>query len=148
MLQLRHVWDEKTMRTQEGYFDSIHCTEAIFGPPRLDGGRLVIPVQMLPLFTSHPLFREDVEFEQGEFVFDGVVSSRHSILEHRGKSEAGLNQFAPAREIVDVETVDVGSAASDSEPVQTFEFEGSLSSPSAWISLWIVQAKSFTLRLE
>ena len=132
------------MRTQQGYFDAIGCTEAIFEPPRLDGRRFVIPVQMLLLFTSHPLFRDDVEFEQGEFIFDEVVSSRRSILEHRGKSAAGLNQFSPEREIVDVD----GGAASESGPMQTFEFEGTLASPPAWISLWIVQARSFTLRLK
>lgn len=137
------------MRTQQGYFDNIHSTECVFEPPRLDGRRLVIPVQTLALSSLHPLFRDDVEFERGEFIFDGVVSSRRSILAHRGTSAEGLNQFAPPTEIVDIESADVdGSAASDSRPVQTFEFEGTLASPPAWIALWIVQAKSFTLRLE
>jgi hypothetical protein len=125
-----------------GYFDNLYFTESEFGMLRFDGLRLHIPVKGLFLLAGHPFEIKGYGPYEGEFIFDGVASSRRTIMEYIGDSRNPMG-FKPCRDVVD----EIPGGDIQTGTLQEFGFEGILELPRAWIVDWIVQAKSFVLRI-
>jgi hypothetical protein len=130
------------MPDTRGGFDTLFFTESIFGKARLDGSRLLIPVKGLFLLRGHPLEANGYGPYEGEFIFDGVASSRRTITEYVGDARKPTG-FKPPRDVVD----EIPAGDTQTEALQEFGFEGRQESPYAWIDNWIVRAKSFVLRV-
>lgn len=130
------------MREINGFFDELFFTECDYGPPRLQGRTLTVPVKQLLLHGGHPLAGEGHDFLEGELVFDGVVESRRKLVDYIG-SRYDPEGFRPEREEVDM----LPGPGQPSEGLHTFEMEGIMESPVAWVD-WTVRARSFLLRVR
>ena len=130
------------MRDISGSFDKLYFAESVLGAPHLDGGQLRVPVSGLFLLGGHPLEGEGTGPYKGQLMFDGVADSRRTITEYIGDARKPEG-FKSPHEVVD----EISWKPAEVELLHEFGFEGYQESPSAWIDNWIVQAKSFTLRI-
>jgi len=135
------------MREIEGFFDKIGLFESRLGSGRFENGNLIVPVSGFDIGVSHPLRKEGYGYGpyEGELIFEGVVDSRREVTEYIGdpKNPEG---FKKPREIID----DIpANPCLEGETIQEYGFEGFQNEPvNAWVSDWIVHARSFRLRIR
>ena len=125
------------------HFRKLFFVDADLGQPNISDGTLRICVRNLGITEGHPLYRKPLQ--SGEYIlyvpsahltFFGVLSSRRTMSEYIG--DPRLGKFKPISEVED------GPFASHSRAVDTFNFEGVMDSPKAWVE-WTIKSVSVEL---
>ena len=94
----------------------------------------------LAVMKDHPLADRTPEFSGPcRLVFEGVVRSRRVIQEYKGDPKKG--EFKKSRKEED------GPFPGSEETVRSYDVEGVLSSPEAWVD-WNIWARDFRLDIE
>jgi hypothetical protein len=141
------------MRSFPENFECLILGEADFGVPKIVGHTIIIPVMHLPVhaYGRHPLVLTDDkafwkhpalgEVVDGLLVFRDVYLSRRKIIEYIG-DPMHPDGFREPYVVEDI-NVDVGD-----EILNTYDFEGSLEDPPAFVETWDILARSFELQVD
>lgn len=115
-------------------FDQIYFNEAVFEPPRIEGGVVQIAVRKLGLGPSHPENRGGrLEIvEHSILVFRDVTVSQRRVRRYIERAEEG---FGPE------EVLEDGAFPPTSARQNAYELEGVLTDPRSWVE-WTIHAGS------
>lgn len=103
----------------------------------------MVTVQGIFLLGNHPLNGEGHGPHAGWFVFEGVTSSKRTLIECIGDPVKPDGFKAPREELDDI---DYGLPGLPTESLE-YGFEGYLSHPLGWVD-WVVIAGSFKFVLD
>ncbi len=130
------------MKVCEANFDVLDFFDAFIGDPVIqDTNVLVITVKNLGLVPEDLLNPSSypVVIDACELAFEGVAHSERTMHEYVGDPRCG--ELKPAR------TINDGPFPFQAEETRTFEFEGQLEAPLAWIESWVIHAKRCLLKI-
>ncbi|WP_282297180.1 hypothetical protein [Stenotrophomonas sp. PS02289] len=121
-----------------GFFDLLYFAESTIGDWGFEDRTLTVEVQGVFLFGNHPLNAEGHGPHAGWFVFEGVTSSKRTLIECIGDPVKPDGFKAPREEVDDI---DYGLPGLPKES-REYGFEGYLTVPLGWVD-WVVVAGSF-----
>jgi hypothetical protein len=121
-------------------FELIYFTDCRLGKPIVSGDNLEVSVWNIGLMPDHTMNDSDrlVFLDRARLLFLGVKRSERNIRRYAGDPELGV--FLPSYTVVDIDRDNMISE------VKTYNLEGILEEPEAWVD-WTIEARAVVLEL-